>query len=102
MIYIFWTTNSENEAKSIITSLLDKKWIGCANMIPHIKSLYLWKGKVEEDQEVKVILKTKEPYFKRIKEHIETMCSYDVPEIVMIKVANCSKKYAQWLDEQLS
>ncbi|HSX04190.1 MAG TPA: divalent cation tolerance protein CutA, partial [Rhabdochlamydiaceae bacterium] len=54
-IYINWTCRNLEEARKVARHLIEKKLVACANIIPHIESLYLWNDKIETDQEVKVI-----------------------------------------------
>ncbi len=100
MIYIFWTCRDAKEAKSIIHSLLDKKWIACASLLPPITSIYRWEGKVEEATEVKVILKTKAAHFEAICALIHKEGSYEVPEIAALKAEKVDPFYASWLTKE--
>ena len=54
---LFVTASSSGEAKKIAHSLLDRKLVACVNMLPQVTSVYTWEGKVEESQEVMMIIK---------------------------------------------
>lgn len=97
MIYIFWTCRDKDEAKRIVHELLDRKLIACASIFPEIESIYRWEGKIEEGREVKVILKTVPDHFDTIRKHILSQCSYEVPEIVQIDIANGHLPYLSWV-----
>lgn len=101
MIYIFWTTSTLEEAQKIIHSLLKKKWIMCANIIPKVYSIYEWEGKVQQDEEVKVILKSDQAFYEKVCSEIENMGSYDVPEISCIEIDKAYPPYLEWLEEGL-
>lgn len=101
MIYIFWACRDAAEAKRIIRSLLEKRLIACASILP-IESLYRWEGKVEESLEVKVLLKTQPYHFSAIQTHIETNCSYEVPEIVQVEISKVNPRYLNWVIEETS
>lgn len=98
-IYINWTCAHLDEARKIARALLEKKLIACANIIPQIESLYVWKGKVETGQEVKVIFKTRDVHFSAIKEYIEKNGSYQVPEVSKMYLDEINASYLQWLAE---
>lgn len=98
-IFIYTTTPNEKEAKKIARHLLERKLVACANIFP-IESMYWWEGKITEDQEHTVILKTKENSFKKIKQEIEQIHSYSVPCIIKIAVEP-NEKYRDWLEKQL-
>lgn len=98
MIYIFWTCKDKVEAKKIIHGLLDKHLIACASIFPEIESIYGWEGKIEESTEVKVILKTRPHHFDEIQKTILSECSYEVPEIVQVNIAQGNPKYLSWVE----
>ena len=100
MIYIFWSCKDEVEAKNIIHTLLNQKLIACASIFP-VESIYRWEGKIDEDKEIKVILKTDSKHFKEINTYIQDNCSYDVPEIVQVDVANGNPEYLKWVNESV-
>lgn len=101
MIQIQWTCPNVEEAKKIIYLLLEKKLIACANIIPHITSIYAWKGAIETAQEVKVLLKTLDQHFLAIRTLIQENCSYDVPEISKIIIDEANPPYLEWLKEEI-
>ncbi len=100
MIYIFWTCRNIEEAKKIIHGLLDKRWIACASIFPEVESIYRWEGKIEESIETKIILKTRLKHFETIREYIETNCSYEVPEILQVDIAQGATRYMSWVAEE--
>jgi periplasmic divalent cation tolerance protein len=102
MNYIFWTCRNDQEANTIIRQLLEKSLIACASIIPDVKSLYRWKGKIEESLEVKVILKTEKKHFDAICSYITSHSSYEVPEIVEIDVSSAYAPYAAWVKEEVA
>ncbi|HSW72499.1 MAG TPA: divalent-cation tolerance protein CutA [Chlamydiales bacterium] len=97
--YLFWTSANLDEAKKIAHLLLSKKLIGCASIIPHVISLFEWKGKIEEANEVKVILKTKKEHYSAIRSCIEENASYEVPEIILIEWDAANQPYLDWISE---
>jgi len=94
MILIYVTCKDNKEAKKISKYLLDKKLIVCANIFP-IESLYYWKGKLTEDKEVVLILKALKNNYKKIKEEIKKIHSYDIPFIGKINI-EVNKEYKKW------
>ena len=100
MIYVFWSCPNKEEAKRVVVGLLDKRLIACASMIPGVTSVYRWKEKVEEGEEIKVVLKTQAPHFDAICKYIVENGSYEVPEIVQIDVARSNPKYLSWVKEE--
>ena len=99
-IFLYVTCGSEQEAKKIARHLLEKKLIACANIFP-IKSMYWWRGKIENGSEFVAILKTKEEKYAVVKREIEKIHSYAVPCIIRINVEPNSD-YAAWLEGELA
>ncbi len=100
MIYIFWTCRDQEEARKIIHGLLDQQLIACASILPLVESIYRWEGKIETSSETKVILKTTTNHFDAIQNYIQSHCSYEVPEIVQIDVAQGSSNYLDWVTKE--
>ena len=101
MIVIYITCKDDKEAIKISKALLKKRLIACANLFP-IKSVYRWHGRIKEENEVMLIVKTKDHMYDEIKDDVEKMHSYDVPCIEAIKVADINKSYLKWLFEETS
>ena len=98
MTLIYITCKDKIEAKKISKVLLEKKLIACSNMFP-IESMYWWKGKIEESNEVVIIAKGKD--YDKVKKEVEKLHSYDVPCILKID-ADCNEEYQDWVDEVIS
>lgn len=96
-IQIQWTTDDIEEAKKIATYLIKNKWVACANIIPNITSIYSWEGQIQEEHEVKVLLKTREENFPKIRDYIIDKGSYDVPEVAKILIDESNPEYTKWL-----
>jgi len=99
-VFIYVTCKDEQEARTIAKQLLENKQIACANFFP-IKSMYWWENKINEDDEFVLIVKTKEELFKKVKEEVKKLHSYNVPCITKISVEPNSG-YASWLDKQIN
>ena len=100
MIYIFWSCRDKIEAKKIIHQLLKHRLVACASIFPGVESIYRWEGKIEESEEVKVILKTDPKHFDSIQKMIQTHCSYEVPEIVQIDISRGNSRYLSWIGQE--
>lgn len=99
-IVIYITTSSVNEAKKIGRALVEEKLAACSNIISPIRSIYRWQGKICDDKEALMILKTKKKLFKQIVATVEELHSYDVPEIIALPIIEGSDKYLSWLKEE--
>ncbi len=94
------TTASKEDSINIAKHLLEKKLIACANIIPSITSLYEWEGKLNQDEESLIIMKSKEILFDKIEAEIKKIHKYEIPEILCIPIIKGNKDYLNWLDIQ--
>ncbi|EHP88330.1 divalent-cation tolerance protein CutA [Methanotorris formicicus] len=99
LVYI--TASNREEAKNIVSHLLENRLVACANIFP-IESMYWWKGRIENDGEVAIILKTKEKLVKKIIEEVKKLHSYTNPCIIAIPIINGSEEFLKWIDEETS
>ncbi|HDY68389.1 hypothetical protein LCGC14_2979790 [marine sediment metagenome] len=97
---IFITTSSLDEAEKIGRALVEEKLVACANIISPIRSIYRWQGKICDDKEVLIILKTKKKLFKQIEKRVKALHSYEVPEVISIPIIEGSNKYLSWLENE--
>jgi len=99
MALIYITCKDKEEAKKISKALLEKRLIACSNMFP-IESMYWWKGKIEEDNEIVVLAKTKEVNYSKIKDEVKKLHSYEVPCILKID-AEANEEYRKWVEREV-
>lgn len=99
-LLVLTTCSSEEEAGKIATALVSEKAAACCNIVGGIRSLYFWQGKLEDDKEVLLLIKTTSASFSRLREIIAKLHSYDVPEIIAIPIVDGSESYLKWISEQ--
>ena len=100
MILIYITCKDKKQAKNISRHLLEKRLVACTNIHP-IESMYWWENKIQEDNEVVIIAKTKEENYNKVKQEVKKLHSYDVPCILKIN-AECNKEYSDWINKETS
>jgi periplasmic divalent cation tolerance protein len=100
-IVVMITTPNKEDATKIVRSLLRKRLIACANIVGPVSSVFWWKGKIEEENEFLVLMKSHKNLFERISEKITKIHSYDVPEIIALSLREGSQPYLDWLKTSL-
>ena len=98
---VYITTSGVLESKSIAKKLLENRLAGCINIIPSIESIYLWNGKIEEDSESIMVVKTKSVLVKELINMVENIHSYETPCVLEIPLNNGSKNYLKWMETEL-
>ncbi len=101
-IMVFMTAASRQEAQKIVTALLDKHLIACANILGPVDSEFWWQGKIDQAKEFLVLMKSDEKLFTKLSKVIKSMHSYEVPEILALPVINGWRPYLEWLNATLS
>ncbi len=99
-IVVLCTCPDNTCARTLAQTLLSEKLAACVNLIPQVTSLYCWQGKMEESQEVQLIIKSRRTLFGVLQQRIQTLHPYEVPEILAMPVLSGNAAYLQWLQEQ--
>ena len=100
MIIIYITCKDETEAEKLGKKIVEEKLAACYNFFC-INSGYPWQGKIQEDNEYVLLLKTKEENYEKIKVKVKQMHSYEIPCILKLNV-EANKEYEDWLNEQVA
>ena len=96
---VFVTCGSEEEALKIARALVDEKLAACANLVSPIRSIYRWEGKVWDEKEWLLILKTQRGKYQKLEERVKALHSYSVPEIIALPITEGSSSYLRWIEE---
>lgn len=97
-IIVYITAGSMDEARMLGKELVSRNLAACANF-HRIDSVYRWGGKVVEDQEVAVVLKTISERFDELKEMVRSLHSYELPCIVCWDISG-EREYLQWISNE--
>jgi periplasmic divalent cation tolerance protein len=95
------TCPDEAVAESIAEVLVSQKLAACVNILPKIRSIYAWKGNIERDNEVLLLIKTRKEQFQALEQTIVQLHPYELPEIIGVSVETGLKDYLNWIDTSL-
>ncbi|MCX5716719.1 MAG: divalent-cation tolerance protein CutA [Nitrospirae bacterium] len=98
-IVAFITAPGEDAAADIARALVEGKLAACVNIVRNLRSIYSWQGKVEDESEVLMIVKTQKKLFHSLSQKVREMHSYTVPEIIALPIVEGSEDYLKWLKE---
>jgi len=97
---IVLTTAPDREtAERIARALVERKLAACVNLLPGIRSVYRWKGAVEEADEILLLAKTAADRVEALERALEEIHPYDVPECVVLEPGRVEANYLAWLVE---
>ncbi len=100
-LVVYITASGEN-AKELASALVREKLAACINRITGVESTYTWDGRVERNTEDLLIVKTRSDLFDRLKDRIQALHGYDVPEIIAVPIVEGSESYLAWMTASLS
>lgn len=95
------TVKDRREANRISRALVSEKLAACVSIIPNVSSVYRWQGRVEKSREMILVIKTATKKMERLTSRIRELHSYQVPEIISLKVQGGLPQYLKWLKESL-
>ncbi|MGA2463129.1 MAG: divalent-cation tolerance protein CutA [Thermodesulfobacteriota bacterium] len=99
-IVVFVTCGSEEEALKIAHSLVEERLAACVNLVSPVRSIYRWEGKIWDEKEWILFIKTQKERFEELEKKVKSLHSYSVPEIIGLPIVEGSSSYLQWLLEE--
>ncbi|KAL6736842.1 hypothetical protein Aduo_007147 [Ancylostoma duodenale] len=94
---VYVTAPSKDAALKIARAAVERKLAACVNIIPGVTSVYEWQGKLHEDSEAVLIMKTQEGLLEDLHKVVIENHSYEVPAFVSLPIDGVSQPYADWL-----
>jgi periplasmic divalent cation tolerance protein len=96
-LLVFTTLPSADKAAEVAKALVEERLAACANLLPAVRSIYRWQGKLQDENEVLVLLKTRAEHLERLKLRILELHPYEVPEVLAVPVEAGYQPYLDWL-----
>lgn len=95
------TAGSAEEAKQLAQMLVERRLAACVNILPGVRSVYRWKGKVEDVEEAMLVIKTSRSQAAAVESALREAHSYDLPEFLLLPVSGGGAAYLAWLRDGL-
>jgi periplasmic divalent cation tolerance protein len=96
-VIVLSTFPSDQDPIPLAQALVDEQLAACVNILPPMRSVYRWEGKVEHADEHQLIIKTRAERVEALKERLAGLHPYDVPELLVLSISDGSPRYLQWL-----
>ncbi|MFN7131198.1 MAG: divalent-cation tolerance protein CutA [Myxococcales bacterium] len=100
-IVVLVTAPDEAKAAEIGRALVEERLAACANIVPAIRSIYRWEGKVQDDAEVLMLLKTRKSAFGALEARVKALHPYTCPEIIALPIEKGHWPYLKWIAESV-
>ena len=99
---VMTSVGTEQQAVEISEELIARRLATCINIVPCLRSIYRWKGKVCEDTEYLLLIKTPQKLFEDVSSAIREFHSYELPEILALPIAAAETTFHRWVLEMVS
>jgi periplasmic divalent cation tolerance protein len=96
-IVVVTTVGTEEQAYLIAREIVARRQAACVNIIPGIRTIYRWKGKICKDGELLLLIKTLEEEFEDVAATIRELHSYELPEILSFGVSRGEQGFLDWI-----
>jgi periplasmic divalent cation tolerance protein len=93
------SVGTEQQAVEISEELVARRLATCINIVPCLRSIYRWKGKVCEDSEYLLVIKSRGALFGAVSEAIRELHSYELPEVLEFPVGAAEPNFHAWVVE---
>ena len=95
------TCPNEQVAREIATKLVEMELAACVNIIPQVRSIYRWQDKIQIDTEAQLVVKTGRKNAAEVYQVVQTLHSYEVPEWIVLDVAEGGQRYLDWVKSSI-
>lgn len=96
-IVILVTAGSGENAEAIARALVDERLAACVNILPGMRSIYRWQGRIADDSELLLVIKTERGRFAAVESRVRALHTYEVAEVIALEIVEGSKPYLDWL-----
>ena len=99
-IVVLTTVASDDEAVRLVQTLLERRLIACGTLFPGARSLYRWQGKIADERETVVMLKTRAARLETLRAAFSELHPYKTPELLALQVEGGLEKYLEWINSE--
>ena len=101
-VIVLTTFPAERDVEPLARTLVEERLAACVNVLPPMTSIYTWKGAVERADERQIVIKTVAARVGDLEARLKSLHPYDVPEFVVLPIAQGSQAYLSWLADSTS
>ncbi|MBW9140385.1 MAG: divalent-cation tolerance protein CutA [Candidatus Aramenus sp.] len=100
-VVVLSTVPEMGTGKKIAKALVDERLAACVNLVPYVKSFYVWEGKTVEDDEGLLIIKTDKESLEKVIKRVKELHPYTLPEVISIDISGGLPEYLKWIVESV-
>lgn len=100
-ILVMVTAPTADKAAELARTLVEEGLAACGNVVPGLRSIYRWEGKVHDEPEALLLLKTRASHFEALRARVVEVHPYQCPEVLRLDVAEGHAPYLQWIRDNV-
>jgi periplasmic divalent cation tolerance protein len=101
-LVVLVTCPTAERAAELARAVVEERLAACGNVVPGLRSIYRWEGKVQDDAEALLVLKTTRERFEALRERVLALHPYEVPEVIALPIEAGSAPYLAWIAAETS
>ncbi|MET0401331.1 MAG: divalent-cation tolerance protein CutA [Cystobacter sp.] len=100
-VLVLVTAPTAEQAAALARTLLEEGLAACGNVVPGLRSIYRWEGRVQDEPEALLLLKSRAPLFEALRERVVALHPYQCPEVLRVDVAAGHAPYLRWITDNV-
>ena len=96
-IVVLVTCPTGDKAAELARALVEEELAACGNVLPGVRSIYRWEGRVQDEPEALLVLKTRAPLFEALRARVVALHPSQCPEVLRLDVAGGHAPYLEWI-----
>ena len=101
-VVVFVTVPSQEVAEELGHAVVEEQLVACVNILPAVTSIYRWEGKIAQDDELLMIMKTQTSLVEALTVRVQELHPYDLPEVIALPITGGSESYMKWIKDATS
>jgi periplasmic divalent cation tolerance protein len=98
LVLVLTTLAADADAPAFARTLVEEQLAACVNVLPAMTSIYRWKGRVDQEREQQLLIKTAADKVEALAARLRQLHPYELPEFIILD-AEASTAYAEWIDD---
>jgi periplasmic divalent cation tolerance protein len=99
LVLVLTTFPADGDSEALARTLVSDRLAACVNILPPMRSIYRWKGAVEDASERQLVIKTTAARVPELQLRLKTLHPYEVPEFLVLPITEGSPDYLSWLTD---
>ena len=100
-VVVLSAIGTQADAEKVARTLVEERLAACVNVVPGVVSIYRWKGNVEQEPELLLVIKTLAERVDALKARLLELHPYELPEVVVIPIGGGHSAYLEWIAQQV-